>query len=52
MNTKTIDILSKYSFDVKKIVISNSNIKGILVLTHFISLEELDCSCNMINEII
>jgi Leucine-rich repeat (LRR) protein len=46
------DDLSKFPKDIKILNLSNKNIKGILDLSEFESLEELDCSNNKITEII
>lgn len=44
MLQETISLLDKYEQDIKKLDLSNKNIKGILNLEKFYCLEELDCS--------
>jgi len=46
------NLLKKYKYDTKILNITNKNIEGILDLSKFKYLEELDCSNNEINEII
>jgi len=49
---KTYYLLKKYNYNIKRLNISNKNIIGILDLSNFKNLEELDCSNNKISEII
>jgi hypothetical protein len=46
------DLLKKYNNDIKILKITNKNIEGILDLSKFKYLEELDCSNNNISDII
>lgn len=52
MNSQTIKTLSKFSPNIKSINISNSNIKGLLDLSNFTELNDLDCSDNQIIQIL
>ena len=48
MNKITTDILESYDFDIKILSISKKGIEGILDLSRFTCLIELDCSFNKI----
>ena len=48
MDTHTITILSQYDKSMEILNISKSNILGILDLSEFVNLKELDCSSNEI----
>ena len=50
MEDYTNNLFKKYKNDVKILKILNKNIVGILDLTKFEDLEELDCSNNKITE--
>lgn len=52
MNFFTKVIISEYNNDITELVISNKNIKGLLDLSKFNNLKKLDCSNNLITEII
>lgn len=52
MNFFTKVIISEYKNDITDLIISNKNIKGLLDLSKFNNLKKLDCSNNIITEII
>ncbi len=52
MNTETEYLLSTFDFNLTKLNLNESNIKGILDLSKFTQLEELECQQNEITQII
>ncbi len=52
MNPDTEYLLSTFNTNLTKLNLSKSNIKGILDLTRFTQLEELECEHNEITQII